>query len=176
MSEEKEFYPEVDVEKAAAEVKALIDREKMNHVDYSVDRIEIYPAPKDENLPELCAFAAQWEEVFAHGDLVTGEDGERFPHASVARFEEALSRVSLVVNADSAFWKRIHEEIVPLYDRASDYDEWKKRWLRAKIWYDPVAINIQTTRVERVKGSGEERSREPFSKRTLPPGFVVSIL
>jgi hypothetical protein len=176
LGERRSFTPKVDTKKSAEEVKAYIDREKMNFIDYGSAVIQMYPHPRDEieSMPELCAFAAQWEEMFNYADGVTGRDGENFPHESAKIFDDAVQAIALAVNTDREFWDKIREEVIPLYDRHPSYDQWKERWSSVKMNYDPVPINVRVTRKESTK-EGQTVKSEVVTDRNVPAGFVVDV-
>lgn len=186
--EERQFIPRVDVEKAAAEIMGFIDREKMNHVDYAYTKIEMWPSPEDPLLSECGQFVKQWDELFEYADTVTDDDGNGFPNETVLKFEEELKKVETRVNEDTPFWSKLRSVIMPLYDRAKDrkfntggrWDssevDWEERWRSIKLWYDPIAMQVQSTKLMRNVVTSEIVSRQTVSSRIIPTGFVIDIL
>lgn len=190
-----ETHPSVDVVAAAEEVKALLDKNKFELVDWGYDEVECYPGPSDDAYPVLKSFAKMWEEFFEHADKQTRDDGSGFPDEIAKRYESMLAKVEARVNDDEDFWAKIREVIIPLYDvpqaaidNAPDQDarkrveekraglsKWKNRWKTVKLFYDPVGVDVQTTQLWRNKVTGDLKRGEVIRQRSLPPGFVVRV-
>jgi hypothetical protein len=171
----KELLPKVDVQLAAEDVKTYILRDKFNQVDYDYKTIEMYPPPGDEELEELSYFAKQFSSVFDFADEVTGKDGENFPEDLINKYEDKISEVARLVNADKEFWAALREEVVPLYEKSDEYDYWKTRWVSISMFYDPVGMDVVVTKRFTNADTGKVVKREPVSKRSLPAGFAVKI-
>lgn len=188
--------PRIDVSAAAQEVKSILDTEKMDLIDWGYSDIECYPDPSDDAYPVLKAFAGQWAEFFDYADEHTQEDGTGFPEEIAKKYESVLAEVADNVNADQEFWSRIRAAVMPLYEIPGEAieraegeakeklaakqvalaEKWKNRWQAIKLFYDPVGINVVTTRILRDKESGKIKHRESVSKRSIPQGFVIKVL
>lgn len=178
-----EENPKVDIEKATSEVRTYIDSKKMDLIDWGYEKIESYPDPDDDNLPELKRFAAMWNDFFSYADTVTEDDGKGFPHEVVERYEAIVSQVEVAVNSDDDFWSRIRGEVLPLYlppeGKKTDpvvAKKWDDRWKKIKFFYDPVGMEVVTTQMWTNKATKERKRGDVIRKRKLPPGFVIRIL
>jgi hypothetical protein len=168
-------YPEIDVVKAAGEVKAYLDRKKFDLVDWTYTAMECYPDPHDPDTPELAKFAAMWEEFFDYADgLQIDNDGKGFPNEIAKRYEDLQKTVEDAVNADGDYWSRIRDEVLPLYvqPKSEKLASWRERWKSISLFYDPIGLEVTTTRV---LNTGLDRKRELVRKTNLPPGFVIKV-
>lgn len=189
--------PAVDVLEIAKELKAHIDKNKLDHVDFELAKIEMYPDPLSERrlrfprmsrfwrwflgrppgLIEFCKFCAQWEAMFDYADKVTQDDGVGFPKEDAKLFEDKLAEVEKEVNNDKEFWKRIRDEVMPIYAHSKDYQAmWKDRWGAVRLFYDPVGITVTTHKKMVNRITGEVVRRELVRQRDIPAGVVVRIL
>lgn len=171
----KGLVPNIDVVKAAEDVKTHIKKDKFNQVDYDYKTIEMYPPPGDEELEEITAFAARFSAVFDFADSVTGKDGENFPDDLIKQYEAKMAEIAGLVNADKAFWEELRAEVVPLYEKSAEYEYWKTRWASISIFYDPVGMDVVVTKRFTDANTGKVVKREPVSKRSLPAGLVIKI-
>lgn len=169
--------PQVDVVRAAEEIKKYIDKVKLDHVDYGKPNIEMHPNPEDTpvDMPEVESFVNQWEKLFDKADKVTEEDGAGFPEEEVRLFEHKINEVSDLVNEDEEFWDALREEVIPLYDRSPEYETWKKHWKYIKINYDPIPIRVVVTKKTPDPSTGKIKE-EVVSDRVIPPGFVIKVM
>lgn len=187
---EKAPLPEASASAMAKEVKDYINENYKNYIDYSYSTIEMWPAAADDSLAEMHKFAAQWEAFFAFADRVTGAKGKGFPHKEVKMYEEITSQVATLVNEDKEFWTELRAKVIPLYSPPGAADQiseeakkrqkyWNSRWQSIKFWYDPLAMEVKTSKLQRVVDAdgnpGEIRSREVISQRVIPPGFVIHV-
>lgn len=109
----------VDVAAAAAEVKKLIDEQKMDLVDYTRLNLEIWPTHDMEKLPELSKFAQKWQAFFDYGDKLCVKDtikAEHFPQTTALEYESKNKEIEDLVNNDGEFWDRIRAVVLPLYE------------------------------------------------------------
>lgn len=186
--------PEVDVEKAANELKEYLDAKKFDLVDYSSWRMQAWPDPYDDKYPELKSFARQWNEAFKYVDSVFEEQG--FPEQVIKEFEAATEMVADAVNADKGFWAKIREAVIPLYENSkagentgfrtsvANFDDWKeRRWKFVKFFYYPESFQVKTTEGYAIKNikTGEVRKRVLYedgviTDKTYPPGFVIDVM
>lgn len=109
--------PKIDIKKAADEVRAYIDENKMNMIDYLVTEMEMYPDPNDtKNMPELCRLAEGFKKVMDFADKTAVDDvGTSFPEDMVQNYEDILMDIQDMVNEDDEFWKKIRDVVLPLY-------------------------------------------------------------
>ena len=171
----KKLVPDVDIVKVAENVKAYINRDKLNQVDYDYKNIEMYPSPEDEELKEIAQFSAQFSAVFDFADSITGKKGENFPDGLVKQFEEKIAEIAGLVNDDKAFWEELRAEVVPLYERSEEYEYWKTRWKSISLFYDPVGMDVVVTKRFTNAETGKVVKREPISKRSLPSGLAIKV-
>lgn len=179
--------PSVDEAALAVEIKACIDSEKINGVDYKSRVFQIFPDPQDAAMPEVSSISRQFAEVFNYADSVTGENGEDFPNDLIKEYEACLERVAGLVNSDTAFWAKVRAEVLPLYDRLRDnphstekelalYEEWtQRRWRGIKLFYDPVGMEVKTTKLQRGVETNKIYSRELFRHSIIPEGLVIDL-
>lgn len=167
----------VNAHKCAEEVKSYIYAEKFNHIDYGYSKIEMYPSPQDKSNPELYNFSQQWEDVFDWADKIVLEDGSNFPNEEVSKLETKAKEIEKIVNDDIVFWTKLRDEVIPIYERSKEYETvWKNRWKSIRFWYDPVGINVKTTKKIINKCTGQQIGEsEVINSKELPPGFVISI-
>ena len=177
----QDLLPAIDEAKVAEELKKFIDEKKMDLVDWGVVKIECYPPPDSDDYPETRKFSAQWLAAFDYGEKVI--DTEGFPEDIIQEFEKTNARIQAAVNADTEYWAKLRETVIPLYDRSKDYDKWQQRWKAIhKFWFYPEPLTITTKRgtVRKKKATGEVIERimedEPFRTTTYPAGLVVNIL
>ena len=90
------------------------------------------------------------------------------------KFEAELLEVGCNVNEDKEFWETLHGRVIPIYERAKDYEEWKKRWRSVILEYSSIGMEVKVNKVLR-NAKGEVVSREPFSTTSHPPGIVIRI-
>jgi len=183
--------PSVDVKKIANEIKLYIDKKKLDHVDYDYVEIEMYPSPVMRpspvpsgslgedglpDMPEFAKFCAQWEALFDYADKITKSSGVGFPNDDISVFEDVLAEIQKEVNSDDVFWKKIRDEILPIYVHSKDYEKvWKQRWASVSLFYDPVGITVTTHKKMVNKLTGEVTKRELIHQREIPAGIVVKI-
>jgi len=185
--------PNIDVVRMAKEIKSFIDKNKFDHVDYDLKEIEMYPDPRTDlrfptlkkffrwllwrppGLVEFCKFCSQWEAMFDYADKITQDDGTGFPKEDAKAFEDMLAEVEKEVNNDDEFWKKIKDEVLPIYSHSKD-ETWKKRWAKVHLFYDPVGITVTTHKKMVNKLTGEVTKRELVRQREIPAGIVVKIL
>lgn len=168
--------PEVDVVAAANECQRFLDRRKFDLVDYSFINIECYPPPTDSTTPELNKFAKLWEAVFDHADKVTiGNNGEGFPHELVKTFDVKTKEIEATVNSNQEYWDELRGIIMPLYAKSGYFEDWKKRWTKIELFYDPIGMDVTTTEMFTNKKSGERIRGELTRATNLPPGFVIRV-
>lgn len=179
---DKPGVPEVDVKAVAEDLKRFISDNKMDWIDSKNTRIEAYPNENDERYPVMGDFSKKWGELFDYADTVTQDDGAGFPHDLVEAYEDILSKVVKEVNSDTEFWDEIRNEVLPLYEpmpgaeMTPSHVAWKKRWKSvSKFFYDPIPIDVSSSKIMRRQSDGAEVSRELIRSRTIPAGFVVNI-
>lgn len=170
--------PEADTDKLACEIKAYLEKNWINLVDYGYWNIQTYPDPQDDTYPELKKFAGQWDEFFKHADEVFPKDG--FPTALADEFE-AVTRSALgKVNDDTAFWEQMRKNVLPMYDRSKEKEKWQERWKSINFFYYPEPLHVKTTGGYAIKNikTGQIRKRvldEVITDKVMPPGFVIEI-
>lgn len=179
--------PSVDEDKLAEEIKSYLDKNKNDGVDYKQRVFELWPSPDDDSLPEIKRFSSQFSKVFEYADKITGDNGENFPEDLVSQYDDCLVRVESIINSDDAFWSRIREAVLPLYDRLRDnpgatdhekalHEEWtQKRWRGVRIFYDPIGMEVKTTKKMRGKDSQKVYCEEVISRRIIPAGLVIDL-
>lgn len=183
--------PEVDIEKAATEMKAFIDAKKFDMVDYSYVNIEVYPPHDEEKYPELCKFSKQWSSFFDEaekalesstetpGDLTFTQILAKYSPdlaAGLELFDAKTAQVAAIVNADQQFWEKIRGIVLPLYEKSAYYEQWKDaRWKSVDISYDPTPLEVVTTQMWTNKKTGERIRGEKIRTSEYPAGFVVRI-
>jgi len=172
----EDHKPQVDAETIAEELKEYIDKKKLDHVDYEYFKIEMYPDPKNEDTPEFGKFCSQWEALFDYADKITQDDGTGFPNDQVSKFEEKMKEVQNIINQDDEFWKKLQEEVLPIYVHSKDYEkEWKNRWRAVDLFYDPVGLTVTTHKKMLNKLTGEVSERRLVRQREIPAGIVIRI-
>lgn len=177
--------PQIDVAKAADEVKAYVDSRKMDLVDWGYTKIECYPDPNDETYPELKKFASLWNSLFDYADTITESDGTGFPKDIILNYEAKTLQIQDAVNGDTVFWQAVRDQILPLYSvpagtvanegLVQTLEQWKERWKSIQIVYDPIGLEVEVTKILTDPKTGK-KYREPIRKRPLPPGFIIRIL
>jgi hypothetical protein len=183
----------VDARKFADEVKSFLCTRKADLIDNRdpAAAIECWPDPDDGSCPEMSRVASLWEELFEYADGVTGDDGGGFPDDAAKQYEAEIQNVADMVNADESFWKEIRAEVLPLY-RGGQFKKtgggnvefsqnegpspWDRRWKSVKIFYDPIGMQVTTTKYIVNKKTGERKKEGVVSDRTIPPGFVIKVL
>lgn len=168
--------PDVDVAAAAAECKAYLEKKKFDLVDYSFVNIECYPPPDSDEYPLLKSFAAKWTEVFDYADRVVEDDaGTGFPHLLVADFETKTKEIEAAVNSDTEFWTALRSVVLPLYEKSKFYEEWKRRWNKIDLFYDPIGLEATTTEIFTNKETGERIRGDVKRTTRYDAGFVIRI-
>ena len=181
---------DIDVKATANEVKAYLDDQKMNLVDYSLVEIECYPSPKDSKYPAIKKLSKAWETFFSASDKALHQApnklmGKPFDEilgmynkdlqTEFKELEETTNKVAAAVNEDRTWWDKLRAEIVPLYDRSPHYEAWQKRWQKIRIIYDPVDMTVTTTRMQTNSKTGERIRGEVVRETDLPAGLVVKV-
>lgn len=181
--------PNVNVAKAAEEFKKFLWEKKMDLIDYGYTNIDCWPPVDDEvNYPEIMSFRNQWEAVFDYADSVIDDDGNGFPESTAKEYEAVLLKVQEEINADPAFWVKLRAAVMPLYNKSKHYDEWKKRWKKVKLFYDPIAQTVTTTGMltnkktgermvnpDAVDANGNKRTDGVVRENVIPACFVIRI-
>ncbi len=184
--------PEIDIEKAASEIKKFLESKKFDLVDYSYVNIEAYPPPNDHNYPELKKFSEQWAAFFEEADAVLNDVNEEPGQATfqevlakysptlgedLALFDNMTSALADAVNSDKAFWNNLREIVLPLYEKSPYYEEWKNnRWKAISLSYDPTPLEVKTTQMWTNQETGERIRGEVVRTSEYPAGFVMKVL
>ena len=183
---------DIDVKKAADELKKFIDMKKYDLVDYSLEEIQCYPPPNSEDFPEIGKFSKLWLAFFDDSDKAMaempdddvgkGDFGQALDASSpelAARlkdYDETTEAIKAAVNEDAEFWRKLREEIVPLYDKSPDYEGWQERWKKIELGYDPCGLQATTTQMWTNPDTGERTRGEVVHSSEYPAGFIVTII
>ncbi len=170
--------PEINLEAASIEVKNHLDDKKMNLIDYGYSRIELWFDQKDLDggkFPEIAKFTAHWKALFDYSDRITDDVGGGFPNDEFVALETDLKKIEDMVNNDAAYWTKLREEVIPLYDKSPNYEQWKKRWKSVELFYDPVGLDVTTTEIFTNKVTGEKTRGAEISRRNIPEGIVIRV-
>lgn len=168
--------PEVNIEAAVAELKKYLDEKKFDLVDYSLVNIECYPPSDSDEYPELKSFAAQWTAAFDYAEKVTVNDnGEGFPEDVIEKFETKTHEIMDALNSDTAYWTELRSIILPLYEKSKFFSDWKRRWQKAEVFYDPIGLEATTTEIFTNKKTGERIRGDVVRSTEYKPGFVIKI-
>jgi hypothetical protein len=168
--------PEVDVAAAAVECKKYLDSKKFDLIDYSLVNIECYPPSDSEEYPVLNKFASDWNAAFDYAESVTVDDqGTGFPEEIIEAFEAKTKEIAATVNSDADFWTTLRSIVLPLYDKSKFYDEWKRRWQKVEIFFDPIGLEATTTEIFTNKETGERIRGDVVRSTQYNSGFVIRI-
>lgn len=132
LAKEKEAVLDVqlDVAAAAAEVKKHLNEHKINLVDYTRLRLELYPPHDPENLPALSMFSEKFKAMFNYADKLCALDDapndaqgnmlkptvNHFPTEIFLMYESKNKEIEALVNSDAQFWEEIRAAVLPLYE------------------------------------------------------------
>ncbi len=170
--------PEINLDAAAAEIKKHLDDNKMNLIDYGYVNIDLWFDQDDLDggeYPEIAKFTAHWKAMFDYADQVTADDGTGFPNDEFVLLEADLKIVEEKVNSDAEYWKKIRDEVIPLYEKSPNYKQWQKRWKCVDLFYDPVGLDVTTTEILNNKITGEKTRGKVLRSRTIPEGIVIRV-
>jgi len=194
----------IDINATAEELKKFIDVNKFNLIDFGIEDLQCYPPPDDSkdypHFKKLSSLYAEMQpeidkviEAIPDEDLPTEADDEeeggqkqRLANAlreyapelaqKVDSIEQSLEEIVASINADDAFWMKIREQVIPIYEKSPVYEEWKNRWRRiAEIVYDSCPLTAQTTVIWNNPETGERKRGDTISNNTQPAGFIVAI-
>jgi hypothetical protein len=183
---------DIDVKKAADEIKKYMEMKKYDLVDYSNDEVQLYPPPTSDDFPEIKKFSALWLAFFDDSDKAmlgmpdeeVGKGGfaEALGAASpelevrLKEYDGITKAIEEAVNSDAEFWSKLREEIIPLYEKSLDYEGWQQRWKKIELGYDPCGLQATTTQMWTNPETGERTRGEVLHTTDYPAGFIVKIL
>ena len=153
---------------------------------------ECYPPSNDpEEYPELAKLSQQWLDFFDEiekpiqaieevqpGDITLDAMLSKHVPAMAPeykRLNDLVDEVLNAVNSDKAFWDKLREVILPLYNKCKQEKEWQDRWNKILLIYDPCPLTVKTTQMWTNKKTGERKRGDVIRETELPPGFVMKI-
>jgi hypothetical protein len=169
---------DLDIDAAAAEIKKHLDNEKMNLIDYSLANIECWFSTEElesGDYPQIAKFTAHWKDMFDYADGITDADGAGFPNEEFVKLEAKLKEIEDKVNGDAEYWKKLREEVIPLYEKSPQYKQWQKRWKAVELFYDPIGMDVTTTEIFTHVDTGAKTRGKVVRQRTIPEGIVIRV-
>jgi hypothetical protein len=184
--------PIIDVTAAAKEIEKYLESKKFDLIDFGYVQIECYPPSDSDEYPEIRKFSKAWADFFDKSDealtampddllgkMKFSEVLTKFdPNLAedLAVYDKLADEVAKTVNDDAAFWCKLRDAVIPLYEKSPHYEQWKQRWKAISLAYDPMGMDVKTTQMWTNKKTGERIRGEVLRTTSYPPGFILKVL
>jgi hypothetical protein len=189
----KAIVGKLDARRAAAEIKRLLDEKAFDLIDYGMARIQCFPPPNDpKKFPEIFKLSAKWLKFYDDSEkavvnlpdevlekMTYAQAMEKLDPGLAKTLEEcdaATAQIADLVNKDETFWESLRAKVIPLYEKHPKFDEWKDRWKKITLGFDPDGFEVVTTQMYTNQKTGERIRGEVVKRTPYPAGFVVEVV
>lgn len=190
---------EFSAKEVAVEMKEFFIKNVYDLVDYNIANIQCLIVP-DKKMKATIWAANRWVKWWDKSSEALGEISEaeldvvfkeakdkgEDPHVVImkkyipklyeekVKYDEFDQEITNIINNDESLWNQIRQTVIPLYEKSQYFEQWKTRWKKVSLKFDPVEMTAKTTKL--MKNQKDEIvSSEIFRLENYPEGYFLEV-